>query len=258
MLWLASTKSMANPYHVTDSVKMVHVIDGNISEWNPSKFEMDPRSKTFFSADNDGQNLYVVLKISDPRMQIKMMTGGMSMFIDKKGKKREGSGIQFPLKSNLPSSSGRGGEAGAMNPRQVGEKVAPRLLFVRPFGLENLEDDKMILLSPSPGMINIAYDWDEANNMYIEYLVPLSFIGPAASLNGKPLSIGWQVHAGETPSGGNQPNDAAAATATTSKVVRVPAGSPPPSIERTRSTSNFAQDNGANEPIMWTKYVLTF
>jgi hypothetical protein len=51
-----------------------------------------------YAIDNDKQNLYLALSIAGFREQMKIMRQGMDPYIDPKGKKKEGKGIEFPVK----------------------------------------------------------------------------------------------------------------------------------------------------------------
>ncbi|MDB5210974.1 MAG: hypothetical protein JWQ30_1801 [Sediminibacterium sp.] len=271
MACMLAKKTFAHSYKLIDSVKVVHVTDGNIDEWKIEKFETDPETKIQHCIDHDGENLYVAMKISDQLLQAKIMTQGMSLLIDKKGKKKEGAGIQFPVKVPI-NGLNRGG--GGSDPKQIREKNASMMVFFKAFGLDNLEEEKLYVISQS-GLVNINFGWDEADNMYIEYAVPFIFIGATASLNGKPLSIGWKIPESGGGSGGGSsaaasstPNNVVATT--TTRVVAVPAGSAPPTSNTSsrggrgggagRGGGGFeaAQESSGRNSYVWTKYVLTF
>ncbi|MEO7531984.1 MAG: hypothetical protein ABIS69_11250 [Sediminibacterium sp.] len=272
--WLFTTKSIANTHRLKDSVKTVHTLDGNINEWNIGKFDSDPITKTLYSADNDGENLYVAMKIADQAIQYKIMSQGMSMFIDKKGKKRENATVQFPIKKAVDGFSGRGGgggprlQGGQQYSKEMRELFTARLLFLKVFSMENLDDDKTMVIS-QPGLVNIAYSWDDENNMYIEYRVPLIFIAEPVSLNGKAISIGWKLHGGELPKAVAEADSKTVTT--TTQIVGVPAGTTPSSSSSSRggrgggggrsgAIVNYGSfpEPEVKEHSMWTKYVVAF
>ena len=97
---LFATKSMANGLNINDSAaKINHVVDGNISEWKADKFEVDKETNIAYAVDHDANNIYLAMKVSDQRTQMKLMMQGMNLYIDKKGKRKEGTGIEFPFLS---------------------------------------------------------------------------------------------------------------------------------------------------------------
>ncbi|MEO8173228.1 MAG: hypothetical protein ABI581_09105 [Sediminibacterium sp.] len=274
MACMLAIQTWANDNPVSDSAKITHVTDGKIDEWKIEKFETDPDSKVQYAIDHDGENLYVAMKISDKFVQQKIMAFGMSMMIDKKGKKKEGSGIEFPLKAAM-SAFNRGGGGGS-DPREAREKRASAMIFLKAFGLDNLDGEKTYLIS-QPGLVNVDFTWDDADNMYIEYLVPFMFLGSTASLNGKPLSIGWKMREGSGPGGANSGGDASGATnrpvTTTTGLVAVPAGTTPSTSTSSRGGGGRGGGGGRlggnlgasssfepsfKEAYIWTKYTLTF
>ncbi len=196
---------------------------GKIDEWKIEKFETHPETKMQYAVDHDGENLYVAVKITDQFVQSRIMAFGMNMFIDKKGKKKEGSGIEFPLKTPIGGFN-RGGGGG--DPREAREKKASTMIFLKAFGLDNLEEDKLYLVS-QPGLVNVDFSWDEADNMYIEYVVPFTYIGSTASLNGKPLSIGWKMREGATGTPGTGEGTASASGPIMTRIAPVSAGTSP-------------------------------
>jgi hypothetical protein len=52
-----------------------------------------------------------------------------------------------------------------------------------------------------PGSVNIAFKWDAADAMHIEYNIPLSLLGEWSSLNQKDISLGWRINGFERAPG---------------------------------------------------------
>ena len=85
---LFATKSMANGVHLNDTTaKIAHVVDGNTNEWKADKFEVDKETGIAYSIDHDANNLYMALRVKDQAIQMKLMSQGMSLYIDKKKRK---------------------------------------------------------------------------------------------------------------------------------------------------------------------------
>ncbi|MEN9685808.1 MAG: hypothetical protein RLZZ28_1594 [Bacteroidota bacterium] len=240
----------------TDTAKIVHLLDGNAGEWPAEKMETDKDTQIKFMADQDAGNLYMVLKISDQRMQMKIMTTGMNMYLDKKGKRREGTGVEFPLKRESGggfSGGGRNNGTPPPDPKEIREKLAANMIFMKTFGFDDQEDKTQLIGMPTG--INIAFDWDESNALIIEYLVPFSIIAPPASLAGKPIGIGWKLNGSANPGGGQS------FTSSTS-LVGVPSGRG--GAARTSSNipgtnANFPSGgNSVPEQSIWTKFTVTF
>lgn len=117
------------------------------------------------------------------------MTQGNKLFINKKGKRKEGTGIEFPVKREESTGGfgvheGRGavGEAGKTDPKEMRARLAANLIFLKTSGLADQEDKTLVI--GEPGEIGLAYNWDEENNFYIEYRIPLHLIDAPSSLAG--------------------------------------------------------------------------
>ena len=265
---LLATQTMATPNRVTDSARITHIIDGNISEWKIEKFETDKETEVMYSIDHDATNLYLAMKVPNQGMQMKMMMNGMSLFLDKKGKRKEGTGVEFPVRKevggrNFPGGGARGsrGAPGAErpDPKQMRENLASTMILLKTFGFDDQEDKTQLISTPNG--ISVAFDWDDANTMYIEYSVPLGFLGTTAALNGKPFGIGWKIN-----------GMAAVVIGTTTELVGVPGGSTgggrggggggggrgPGSGRSASQDFGNTTDSRFKEQSIWTKYTLTF
>ncbi len=250
----------ANPFlKPGDSVKIAHVLDGVINEWKVEKFETDKETQVQYAVDHDQESIYLALKVPNQRTQMKMMMLGMNLYLDKKGRKREGTGIEFPVKRENPDGGGGGGRGGrpsegqAPDPKAMREKFAATMIFLKTFGFDD-QDDKTMLIGQANG-INIAFSWDDTNILYVEYQVPISLIGKPADLKGKPLGIGWKIN------GISQP------TAIRTEIVGVPGGgggragagpgrSGSNSIGQSPGSETAESRDMAKEQSFWTKYML--
>lgn len=278
VICLCATKSIANRVTMHDTTtKINHVVDGNISEWKADQFEVDKETHVAYAIDHDSNNLYLAVKTADQRTQMKMMMQGMYLYIDKKGKRKEGTGIEFPVKRESGGGFGQRGGGGrgrgdeqngspqAPGQKEMRERLAATMIILKTFGFEDQEDRQQLILAENG--VNVAFDWDDANNFYIEYQVPIRFIGNQASLNGKPLGIGWKINGMEAPAapGGD------GRTIVSQEIVGVPAGSSPGrggsssgggrggGVNRAGSVDfNASSDSRFREQNIWTKYVINF
>jgi uncharacterized membrane protein YgcG len=210
-----------------DSTIINHVLDGSIKEWPSGLFKTDNETGIQYAIDNDAKNIFMAMSIPNFRTQLKMMHEGMSMYIDLKGKKKEGRGIEFPVKNGSPDANDQS-FSGARTNRQNNDQptteqqrrsdikamrkmMALNLVEMKVFGFsDDAPDDQQLLL---PGSANIAFAWDSADNMHIEYLIPLSMFGDLSSLDKKDISIGWKIHAVEIP----KPTEGSESTSTESR-----------------------------------------
>lgn len=83
------------------------VIDGVNDEWSLPYTYMDSKAKIEYTFSNDKENLYITMKSGDKLTQMRILNGGMNVWIDLSGKKEKATGISFPLQSTesmkLPS-----------------------------------------------------------------------------------------------------------------------------------------------------------
>ena len=139
------------------------------------------------------------------------MHQGMEMYIDLKAKKKEGKGIEFPVKKNAQAddaimtfnSQNNNDAIERLTPEQKKAKLktmraslALSLTTMRLFGFEGHRSEEQGLVMP--GSANIAFAWDSTDEMCIEYRIPLSLIEPS-SLSQKEISIGWKVNGFQRP-----------------------------------------------------------
>ena len=270
---LFATKSMATGIVSNDTTaKINHTVDGNTSEWKTDKFEVDKESLITYAVDHNANYLYLAVRVYDQGTQMKLMRQGMNLYIDKKGRKREGTGIEFPIKREPGASGGRGGgrtrgddqNGGTPDPKEMRERLASTMIFLKTFGFEDQEDKQQLIVVENG--VSVAFDWDQDNVMHIEYQVPIRFIGNPATLNGKPLGIGWKINGiDESAQGGS-----GGRTIVSQEVVAVPAGG---SVGRGGQSSGRGGNSGASranapdfsssdsklkEQSIWTKYIINF
>lgn len=259
LVCLLSMKNMAFALPGNDSSKITHVLDGNTNEWPTDKFEMDKETLALYAIDHDAKNLYIAMKITQQPLQVKLMMQGMNMYLDKKGKKREATGIEFPMKKAKLFDGVQAGDGQDL--QSIRLSLAPGMVMLKTFGFENKEDN--IQSRTQDGLPNIAFSWDEGNTMYLEYQVPLNMFGDQALLNGKPLAIGWKIP-------GMEAKEEYPVT-TTTQLVGVPASS---SVSRPGATTRTSISRGSRVPSgpgiqmhsgendreqsFWTKYTISF
>jgi hypothetical protein len=145
----------------------------------------------------------------------------MDLYIDPKGKKKEGKGIEFPVKRdqstadlimNYRSQGNENAEQESPEQRKAVMKamraeMALSLSSMKVFGFSEDRSEEQGLVMPAS--VNIAFAWDSTDVTNIEYKIPLSFFGTTSSLDQKDISIGWKVngfqfssnHSGESSTG---------------------------------------------------------
>jgi hypothetical protein len=209
-------QSSSLPTPANDTTVINHVTDGLTSEWPDEKFETDKGTGIKYAIDNDAQKMFLALRIPDFRAQLKMSRLGMNLYIDLKGKKKEGRGIEFPVKREGGGFSGGGfsnqrsnqedqqGNDQSRKPdmKAIRGSMALNLIFMRLFGFTDGEPTDQGLMME--GTANIAFNWDSSNVMHIEYAIPLKMLDEnIPSLNQKNISVGWKINGVEVPTATN-------------------------------------------------------
>jgi hypothetical protein len=78
------------------------VVDGQANEWDDAEMQFEPKASLKYNFANDGKYLYVCLQTSDELAQIKIIHGGLQLWIDSTGRKKKQVSLQFPLPSKEP------------------------------------------------------------------------------------------------------------------------------------------------------------
>jgi hypothetical protein len=69
----------------------------------PFKKNYDEDAKSWYAVYNTGNIIHVYLAVTDPLQQRKIVTNGMELWIDTKGKKNKKTGIFFPVNTHEPN-----------------------------------------------------------------------------------------------------------------------------------------------------------
>lgn len=254
--------SLKNFPTTTDTSIINHQLDGATSEWPDEKFATDKETNIKYALDNDAEKLFIAMRIPDTRMQMKMGRQGMNLYIDLKGKKKEGKGIEFPVKSEGGGlgNQGNNDQDKQGNDRQSGfdmngmrSSIAMNLLFLKLFGFTDAEPANQGLQTENSA--NIAFSWDSSNVMHIEYAIPLTMLDAnISSLSQKNISIGWKINGVETINNANPFANSSSAGGRggnrSGVVTRMPG----------RQNSDMTQSDMGNrmkEQSFWTKYTFS-
>ena len=261
-----SAKHFNKTLLLADTAKLPHVIDGAISEWAAIPFTADKETEISVAVDNDNAQLYVAVKIPNQRTQVRLMKFGMNLFIDLKGKHREGTTIEFPIKSTVAdlgqTNQGQRDGNAAPSPQdieQIKQQLGVRLIFMKVSGFEGQENEKTLGLSNENGA-NIAFAWDDAKVMYMEYAIPVSSLGTTANLTGKKISVGLKLNvpdiAAQPPRTGTG-NSTQIVAVPSSSSARISTSRAPSLIDPTGPSGN-TQRSSIQEIYIWNKYDMKF
>jgi hypothetical protein len=227
-----------------DTLPYKHTTNGELDDWDPASFDIHELSGIRFATENDKEKLYIAMYIIDQSVQKRIAQAGMQVMIDVKGKKRESTYIEFPVKKD-PLTEMPASDLQAQN-QSFTERLAASMLFLKKKELAGRASDIML-----------SFGWDERNVLYIEYEIPLKKLAAVENLVGKEISVGFKLNAQESLP--LPPKPVTPIGSFNAKLVSVPAGSGPPA-SRTTSTQN-ANPTPANkilqpQQLFWMKHVL--
>ncbi len=183
-------------------------IDGNCDEW-PQPFNFyNGETKLQYRIANDTSNIYICFKVTDQQAQMKMMRAGINVWIDPKGKKKESTGIHFPMKQDrsatgetaMPPSEQSAQIPGQALPkhdfRNFKARAASKQITMKVQGFAGVPGE-VIGIKNSTGIL-AAFSWDTLDILCIEYQIPIALALQhpfTATDTIKPLGIGFVVNA---------------------------------------------------------------
>jgi hypothetical protein len=174
------------------------IIDGRANEWADSLFFLNPDAKISYAAVNDSTNLCLCLKVFDDNQQIKLLRGGMEVWIDPSGRKKEVCGIRFPLSTTLKP----GGRTG-MNPADPAAIKQAKLMYIlqaKDMELTGFKDEINGLVSNFVNRTGVqtVIKLDSTNILIYEARIPLSAFKTDLKRS-EPLSVGFIIKGLERP-----------------------------------------------------------
>jgi hypothetical protein len=184
-------------------------VDGSPAEW-PQPFRYyDGNTKLQFSVANDTANIYVCIKVTDEPTESRLFKSGLNIWIDPKGKRKENTGIVFPIKAERNPGEGEshhyaGGDE--MDPRvqhnnisRLKEHAFMDQTTLRIKGFKDLPEQTLPLKNDYG--IDVAFDWDTFDILTIEYKIPIVLaLGHRLSATDtiKPIGIGFVESSAES------------------------------------------------------------
>ncbi len=148
-------------------------IDGRPTEWKlPLKY-FDEESKLQYAVSNDFQNIYFCFRATQQETQVKLLRGGMQLWIDTTGQNQHNVGLMFPLSMALrkanpdevePPVKGKQDVAGFKNKYLNGYKEMDLAGFKT--GINGMSPIK------NKAGIEAAINWDTTDILTYEVKIP--------------------------------------------------------------------------------------
>jgi hypothetical protein len=186
-----SSKQTVSPSGTSEekfhSKRLTPVIDGKMNEWGDALL-FDNTTKCIFAIANDDSALYIAIRAADRAQQMKIVQGGMEIWLDDKAKRKKSIGVKFPVGGGgMSMPAGRPGEGGqnAIDMRQL---MKLKMLTMELTGFkEGLNGTRSVY---SDFQVKPVIEWDERDNMVYELVIPFAVLDETVRTNLTNISIG--------------------------------------------------------------------
>lgn len=146
-------------------------VDGNELDWQGVNFNASPEKTFEYAVAHNDRFLFLLMKISSPFEQRKFLNGGMELWIDPTGQKKQKTEIVFPIKGELAADPVQN------DPRE--EKQTPEMMHLNIRAqLTNMnrvgfrpEFSGFQTISQNTGF-KAAINWNQENDLIYELKVP--------------------------------------------------------------------------------------
>jgi len=149
------------------------VADGKINEWHlPLRF-YDDKTHLQYNIVNNDSFFFVVVRLSEPSYQMKVIHAGLKFIIDTTGKKKSATIISFPI--------GNSGAIQKKEPDQQGQeqygvngmraRMKSQLLQMQLTGFKTANG---IDSTTAPNGVSSGADWDSSGVLNIEFKIPFT------------------------------------------------------------------------------------
>jgi len=175
------------------------IIDGKANEWPDSLFFLNPDAKIRYAIVNDSNNIYLCLKVFDDNQQMKMLRGGMEVWIDPAGKKNEICGIRYPLSTTL-NPGNKTGSWRSGDPSGIKQLKLIYLLQAKDMELTGFKNGINGLVSNHTNKTGVQtiIKLDSTNILIYEAKIPLAVFKTDLTQS-NPLSVGFILKGLERP-----------------------------------------------------------
>ena len=199
------------------------VVDGGNSDWTLPYPGYDDKAMLGYAVSNDKDNLYITIETGDAATQLKILRGGLTVWIDKTGGKEENAAINYPIPAYASEQARKEKESASsaaywlteqdrnapMQKRllDLREKVKKALGEANEYSLQGFKgcNFQFPLEAQNSCGIVVRVDIDKDNELIWEATIPFKAFYYKSELtradNGKPLSIGIETTGFKSPDG---------------------------------------------------------
>jgi hypothetical protein len=161
-------------------------IDGKIEDWNPSAFTFQSSLRIFYAVANDTSNIYIAIRFQERSQQMKFLRGGMEIWLDDADKKKQKTGVRFPIpeiNTEMPSGQAREGLE-----EEIRRKAKEGAVELELIGFKESFNGRQSIYSQA--QVKAVFDWDTKGVLYYELAIPFTSLPHGFEGSVKNISIG--------------------------------------------------------------------
>jgi len=185
-----STKNVQQNRWMPPAIK----VDGQLSEWDLPLYQPVSHTRIECEAANDREFLYLGIRIPDKGIQRKIMTLGMTIWLDTLMKSKEKIGIGYPLaltEPQLEQIAIASTTNGQLDDRKLDGEYAK---ICQEFELVGLAKEKIRVSNLASKDIKAITAFDDVGAMVCELKLPLSHLWEGSIAYNEKLSVGIKVN----------------------------------------------------------------
>lgn len=149
------------------------VADGKINEWHlPLRF-YDDKTHLQYNIVNNDSFLFVIVRLSEPSYQMKVIHAGLKFAIDTTGKKKSSTVIAFPIGNSgtIQKKQPDQQEHDAYGVNGIRARMKPQLLQMQLSGFKTANG---IDSTTASNGVSAGADWDSSGVFNIEFKIPFT------------------------------------------------------------------------------------
>lgn len=185
-------------------------VDGSNKDWPSPYPTYDEDAMIGYAISNDKNNLYISVETGDLATQLKILRGGLTVWIDKTGANNKLTAINFPIPQEEKYPLQLHANSPDKQRLELEDKVSAALLNASEYSLQGFKSCNLqypIKENDTCGIIvRIAVDAD--NELVWEAVIPFKTFYPKHTIDardkGKPMSICIETTCLKKPAGGSQ------------------------------------------------------
>jgi len=172
------------------------VIDGKMNDWGDS-LSFDNTTKCIYSIANDETALYIAVKAIDRMQQMKIINGGMEIWLDSKMKKTKSLGVKFPIGGVVMTMPGTGNRGAQADPKEIQKQARNQMLRMELTGFKDGFNGLQSVYSDV--QVKPVIEWNDKEELIYELAIPFATLDETTAANLNNISIGIVINGLKLP-----------------------------------------------------------